>query len=272
MAKHPPVVDKRLFNTVQLALGVKHRRLAGQPATDGRADLTGRIFDALGDPMSPTKSRGKQGTYYRYYVSAATQKGRGARDDASGTQHISRISADALEQTVVGLVARLLPKHRGEPLAFPRRIEVHANAVHLVVGKAACSGIQARRTADERIEDERTDATLLRLIAPLRIRNRRGRTEVRSGPVRTTNRDPVLINALQRAHAMVGLDARNLPVCNRTPATQYGRRLISLAFLAPDLQRAILDGTQPADLSLEHLLAKPIPADWGQQRQLFAHV
>ena len=38
------------------------------------------------------------------------------------------------------------------------------------------------------------------------------------------------------------------------------------------LKRAILDGTQPADLTLDHLMAKPLPAEWGAQRQLFDHI
>ena len=90
--------------------------------------------------------------------------------------------------------------------------------------------------------------------------------------MKTTNRDSVLIGALRRAHALVDVDARQLPICDRSPDTQYGRRLISLAFLAPDLQRAILEGTQPADLTLDHLMAQAMPADWAQQRLLFDHV
>jgi len=271
-AKHPPVVEKRLFNAVQQALKVKRRRPAGQPPADGAAALTGRIFDALGDPMSPTRSRGKQGTYYRYYVSTSLQKALPPSGTADEAQPLRRIAADPLEQTIIGLVTRLLPKHKGQPLALPYRVEVHTNAVHLIMDRASCSGIQARLMPGERIEDEWTDASLLRLVAPLTIRNRRGRTELRSGAVKSTNCDPVLISALRRAHTMVDVDARHLPVCDRSPDTQYGRRLISLAFLAPDLQRAILEGSQPADLTLDHLMAQAMPADWAQQRLLFDHV
>jgi hypothetical protein len=271
-ARHPPIVEKRLFNAVQQALKVKRRRPAGQPPIDGVAALTGRIFDALGDPMSPTRSRGKQGTYYRYYVSTSLQKALSSSRTSDEAQPLRRIAADALEQTIVGLVTRLLPKHKGEPLALPHRVEVHTDAVHLILGRATSSGIQARLTPDEWIEDEWTDPSLLRLVAPLLIRNRRGRTELRSGAVKTTNRNPVLISALRRAHAMVELDARQLPICTKAPDTQYGRRLISLAFLAPDLQRAILEGSQPADLTLDHIMAQAMPGDWAQQRLLFDHV
>ena len=116
---------------------------------------------------------------------------------------------------------------------------------------------------------ELTDDTSLRVITPVRIYNLRGRTEVQPGKAPPRKRDPVLVNALRRAHAMVDLDSRRLPVCRTSPETQYGRRLIRLAFLAPDLQDAILTGTQPADLTLEQLIATPIPVDWEAQRSLF---
>jgi hypothetical protein len=240
---------------------------------EARGPLAGRIFDALGEPMSPTTSRGKQGRYYRYYVSTSLQKGRGT---GSGEVHddrvIRRISADALESQITALVARLLPAQAEKALTLPSRIEVHEKAVHLILARSACAGIQGRLTGDEKIEEDLTDPKSLRLIAAIRIRNRRGRTEIRSNTTRTRKRDAILIGALQRAHAMVQLDARRLPLCPASPDTQYGRRLIRLAFLAPDLQQAILDGTQPADLNLDHLIAKPLPVDWKAQRRMFEHV
>jgi hypothetical protein len=223
--------------------------------------------------MSPTISRGKLGKYYRYYVSASLQKGGRVQLPAEHEDRvIRRIPADPLEDQLTALVTRVLPKHANEALALPTRIEVHAQSVHLTLPRSPCAGIQGRLTDDEQIEDDLTDRSSLRLIAAVRIRNRRGRTEIRSSNVRTTRRDPVLINALQRAHAMVELDTRHLPVCRKAPDTQHGRRLIALAFLAPDLQDAILKGTQPADLTLDHLTAKPLPIDWTAQRQLFDHI
>lgn len=47
----------------------------------------------------------------------------------------------------------------------------------------------------------------------------------------------------------------------------YIRKLISLAFLAPDIQRAILEGRQPAGLTLGDLIARAIPLDWRKQRE-----
>ncbi len=275
--QHPPIVDEALFDEVQHTLDANRRRHAqnkmARTAASPSAPLTGRIFDAAGQPMSPTASQGKLGKRYRYYVSTPLQKGsKGQGGFGVADNLIRRIPAQALERQLAALLARLVPGHRKDPLSLPLRIEVHAHSVHLVLPKSACPGIQARLTSDERIEDDVTDLKALRLIAAVRIGNRRGRTEIRSAAIRTSTKDPVLIGALQRAHAMIDLDARHLPVCRKSPATQYGRRLLALAFLAPDLQRAILDGTQPADLTLDHLMAKPLPADWGAQRQLFDHI
>ena len=44
-------------------------------------------------------------------------------------------------------------------------------------------------------------------------------------------------------------------------------RFLPLAFLAPDIVEAILDGRQPVDLNVERLKkVSPIPADWNTQR------
>ena len=45
-------------------------------------------------------------------------------------------------------------------------------------------------------------------------------------------------------------------------------RYIRLNYLAPDIQAAIMDGTQPPNLTDWSLLYGPLPLDWNQQRQL----
>ncbi len=53
----------------------------------------------------------------------------------------------------------------------------------------------------------------------------------------------------------------------RSPADSYIRRLTPLAFLAPDIQRAILEGRQPPGLTLQQLISKPLPLAWIDQRR-----
>lgn len=49
-----------------------------------------------------------------------------------------------------------------------------------------------------------------------------------------------------------------------------GARLIRIAFLAPDLKRAILDGVQPEGLTLQAVMTRELPLAWDAQRRLYA--
>jgi hypothetical protein len=52
-------------------------------------------------------------------------------------------------------------------------------------------------------------------------------------------------------------------------SASYVSLKISLAFLAPDIVEAIIDGNQPVSLTLERLKkACPLPASWEEQRAL----
>ena len=52
-------------------------------------------------------------------------------------------------------------------------------------------------------------------------------------------------------------------------APSYVSRILRLTLLAPELVEAILDGGQPAELQLDHLL-EAFPLAWGEQRTVFA--
>ena len=52
----------------------------------------------------------------------------------------------------------------------------------------------------------------------------------------------------------------------------YVAGLLPLAWLAPDITQAILEGRQPPALKLATLLKHPLPSDWTEQRRLFAAI
>lgn len=56
---------------------------------------------------------------------------------------------------------------------------------------------------------------------------------------------------------------------SRAPVSPYDCKLCRLVLLAPDLQRAILDGRQPPGLNLQQLIQQPIPRAWPDQRRLY---
>ena len=82
----------------------------------------------------------------------------------------------------------------------------------------------------------------------------------------------MLIRALRAAHALLARIGE-APVAwpeqaqlGAAPANPYERNLIKLAFLAPDLQAAILEGRQPPTLTLQALIAADLPLAWPDQR------
>ena len=49
----------------------------------------------------------------------------------------------------------------------------------------------------------------------------------------------------------------------------YVSRILRLTLLAPDIVEAILDGRQPAEMTVKEL-ARPLPVDWERQQVQFA--
>lgn len=68
---------------------------------------------------------------------------------------------------------------------------------------------------------------------------------------------------------MLPTDRTGKPYLEAAPETSYQRRLIRLAFLAPDLQATILEGRQGPGLTLAALMAEDLPLSWAGQRKLF---
>ena len=108
----------------------------------------------------------------------------------------------------------------------------------------------------------------MRLVLPIRVRFHGGQTTVQTGARPTARPDRTLIKALRQAHAMVAPDEAGQPVLDAAPDTPWRRRLVRLAFLAPDLQRAILAGRQPPNLTLTRLMDGSLPLLWSEQAEM----
>jgi hypothetical protein len=257
--QHQPIIPRDLFEAVQARLDSQARRRSSTPGTRMAASpLAGRIFDADGHPMSPSFTHGKHGTLYRYYVSAPLQQGqRRAPDDP----HPRRVPAHMLEETLIqvitGSIASASPSGQVPEQACPldRIGKLTVCADRLVI---------ALRANGERPDHEAPQP----LVVPFRLSIRSGRSEILPGNTVGPRQDRVLIRALRQAHARVRRDASGEPVLEAAPAMVRARRILRLAFLAPDLQRAILDGRQPRHLTLARLIDRDIPLLWSEQRRL----
>ena len=95
-------------------------------------------------------------------------------------------------------------------------------------------------------------------------------------PAATPTADPAMMRLILRARAMWEKVQRGEVAGLGDLAIQegvsgsYASRLIRLAFLAPDVLIAIMNGRQPAELSSAGLLQecrRGLPLDWQQQRE-----
>ena len=121
-----------------------------------------------------------------------------------------------------------------------------------------------------------TTATSITVRVPLAIRHRPGRKTVVTpmtdgvAPV-ATRADPTLVKALARAFRWkMMLDERRhaslteMAVDEKVDRSFIGK-ILGLTMLSPDIVLDILDGRQPAGITLPTLLAR-LPSAWSEQR------
>ncbi|WP_226698656.1 hypothetical protein [Ruegeria profundi] len=85
--------------------------------------------------------------------------------------------------------------------------------------------------------------------------------------------DPHLRSMLIRAHGWArdlkaGVQLMEIARQEGVPGA-FIRTRAQLAFLSPKIQAAILDGTQPPELTLKRLVSVTHPLDWAEQERHF---
>lgn len=256
---HDALIGQELFDRVQQQLDQNTTRHRSKPARQiTKAPLTGKLFDANGEPMSPSFSRGKSGRSYRYYVSASLQQGgKPPQDDT-----VRRIAAPAIEKVVSEIIQRLLPM-AGTPLAEPLSIHLNASSLLIDLPEKSAREVASNLSDDETIIHQNKSALRTRIPCALPLRG--GERLIIAGIAPSSRPDRTLITALRRAHGMIQRK-RGLPVIEVSPSLPHERKLLRLAFLAPQLQRDIMSGHQPPPLNLQKLQQIEIPLCWKQQR------
>ena len=278
--QHPGLIDRETFDAVQALLDTTRRtRKPGKPrpAHTG-APLTGLMFDSVGNVMSPVSSPRKGGATYRYYVSTALQKG----SPRKAGLH-PRISAPVIESAVETALKPLFPGVVIPDWAIMRdviaRIEILREEALITLDTQRC--IEMIDTPSGRLVfqhlERQGDAPILRLAVAT---TRRGAVSI-AGPggspaIHAPKMDPALSAALVRAEAwkaklLSGRSANLAEIAEDEGVTlTYVTRVLRVAFLAPDLKRAILDGAQSDRLTLEDVMRNDLPLDWSDQRRRYA--
>jgi site-specific DNA recombinase len=267
--QHSGMVPQDVWDRVQALLTANRQGGSRMTGSSEPCLLSGLLLDDCGNLMSPSHARKANGRRYRYYVSQAVLQGR-----QEGAGSIRRVSAEAIESLIERTLCKSLPKakqtewvrlsieqKRERIKALIERITMRADNVEIglteagrgLFGDAAPSGavriatvmkpgVGGRQIVPRDIAAARVDRSLVKAIAW--ARDLRQRLE----------RDGKSLDELAREDG-----------CSRP----YVSSMIRLAYLAPGITQSILDGFQPAQLTLADLMQRDISADWVEQRRAF---
>ncbi len=287
---HAAIIQAELWDRVQVKLIAGGARPRGRSPTaiDARI-LTSKLCDETGDHLTPTHTK-KEGRRFAYYVSNRLIAG---GKDPSGW----RLPADALETTLRQLIVGHLrtaatghaflaqPDASGaaelvrRATALADRIESDAAFLGRILASGTLALGKLQLELDPGVIAETLEVPvaslsgrLLRFSCAFALRRRGVETKIIAGEA-----VPAPDEVLQRTLAEAHLWARALragtsltEIARETGRSEpYIRTRIQLAFLAPKLQAAILDGRQPVHLSVAQLIRDDVPMGWSEQARLF---
>jgi DNA invertase Pin-like site-specific DNA recombinase len=292
--EHPPIIARELFDAVQAKL-VDNRATARRRQAASEALLMGRIFDDRGNRMSPTRAR-KNGAHYRYYTSRALLDGR--RSEA-GT--ITSVPAPDVEALVLGAVkpfssvidrvsssldkgSRPTAAHQSSTSAGPANDDISPSSQHsaqepiaAIVHRVVIMPKSIEVYLNESVATDRPQKVLSiqwvkstshrrRAILAPQIPGDENRRMIKAGAQAT------LIEAIARARRWIDeinsgkVDSVEAIAVREGRSARSIRMTLSLAFLAPDIVRAVVRGALPCGIGFSRLVG--IPMDWAEQAAL----
>jgi site-specific DNA recombinase len=276
--EHEAIVDQALYDEVQSIFAINRSDNALGKKSRNPSLLTGIITDPDGRPMTPTHaSTGSK--RFRYYVTRFEPG-----DDKNQTW---RLPSGEIERLVIDALARAIADTA--PAACEANIiqdQMAANSE--IADRLQNAAIHEKRKIllDHRVKVQIREAQVILSFKP---QAEAERTEVcvdaklaKQGselkfiiPPTNVNINPAPNATLQKLVAQA-FAAQDLVLNgNSNPAlSDYSRRylgqLVRISWLAPDIIAAIMDGTQPANLTGRKLTrANAIPLDWPNQRKMF---
>jgi len=304
--EHPPIIDPPRWDAVQMRLAGNTNERHSGTRTHQPSLLTGMLFDAEGNRMTPSYAV-KQGARYRYYVSRpritqdqhegstalripageiehlVTSRVRQWLLDPGGIYQSTRLADPAAQRRLIARTGEIgkswteLPRTRQRAFltTLIDRIDIGADQIDMHLRPARVAALLD--VAATRLPSASDDETqLLSVPTGLRRSGRAIRMLIEgTDTFATAKPDTRLVKLLIRArrfHATL-LDSDGMPFAvlakREGVSPSYFTRLVRLSYLAPDITEAILDGRQPRDLTADKLLAHSrLPLTWHEQRTL----
>jgi DNA invertase Pin-like site-specific DNA recombinase len=271
--EQPAIMERELFDAVQQKLTDQwsHRNHA---KTKSDHLLTGLLYDDAGHRMIPTHAT-KAGIRYRYYISLPHLKG---ESKTVSVGSVSRIPATDIEDIIIKSVDEHLVARHGQPSSSSPhtddrgmmiaeqviRIDVHQD--RLIVRFKSAGTEEGSHSTDGQLLSipwqKPPSRKSRQILIPLGL----SRNEVR--PTRIERRAR-LVNAIARGRRwldeIVSGPAINIEqiATRQKCSVRQVNMTISLAFLAPDLVKAAVEGRLPRGIGVERL--RDAPAEWSRQ-------
>jgi site-specific DNA recombinase len=291
------ILDRKLFEAVQTKLDQQRsNHIATRHGSDSL--LMGRIFDGRGNRMTPTHAT-KAGVRYRYYISTALIQGQ-----TSKAATLSRVPAAEIEQLVVATVRQRVrataherngtPEPNDKDLISTQVARVDVKSDHLVIRLAITPEQQSGKKVESDVLNHdhdrdwskhrsfvQTDALTNVLTIPWKKTPAKRPREI-IPPVPVSPRpDKRPIRAETRAKLIASIAKgrqwlEEWTLGTVTSAEQIAARqnctvrqvnmTISLAFLAPVLVQAAVEGRLPRGVGVANL--RDAPAEWSRQHAI----
>ena len=297
--QHQPIVDRAIWDAVQQRLREQGQGPQVQERKTARSPLIGKLFDERGNRLSPSYST-KNGRQYRYYISTALMTN--TKAEAGGW----RLSAPQIETVVAKEAAQCLADRAGIAAVLEQaglapgelaaalgvadhhsqRLQSEAERAQVLSelidrAELRASGLRLSLCLAPLVAQLATKADRAALMItrdlPLHIK-RRGiemRLVITDGSRSVTTIDPVLLKEVARARRCFDalLTGKALAMAELSALEgideRYVRRILPLAFLAPEIVQGIVTGAHPVELTAKTLIRKiHLPLEWQMQKQV----
>lgn len=300
-AQHQPIIEEALWSAVQTKLQETAARkrqpavaptvttdadspsIAQQNSVEPSAPLMAKLFDETGDRLTPSHTN-RHNRRFRYYISRRLiTKGADPTGWRLPAPHLEAVVLEALRTylrtrarqhdlllqpvaSTAGLIAGALHRLAGEAAVqdlWPLIAEVHiaAGSMELHISREALAQSLG-------LQPDALNLDVMSVQQAFQRRRRGAETRLVTGTV-APQPDLVLQHNLARAHRWAKRLRHGESLSSIARAENCSdslvRSRVALAFLAPDLQRAILDGTAPPHLTANLIVRTTLPHDWQEQ-------
>lgn len=295
--EHPALIELDVWERAQAQLVATSRGYRARATAKEPSLLGGRLYDAQGRRMTPSHAK-THGRRYRYYISSDLLAGHkdgqrfsavelegfvlseihGLLADEARMADLFRLDqqlpadVDKLFERAAALSSKIKSSSASEQrlvlLDLLRRVDMTSDGIRLSVDPVALAkALEVAPTSNRGLIVIERPASFRKIGKKMKL--------IINGAAAIGMADPALTKALARAYGWFEMlktgqasSVSDIAIREKLPRT-YVSSIVPFAFLAPDICRLILEGQQPADLTLDRLLGlRPFPVDWAAQRQI----